>query len=160
MGETQLKYYYEHREERIQKMKEWHKRTQYNKKYYLENKEKIEKYKKNHKEQAYKSMKKYHNRIYKENIDFLIKQNILTNCVICGFPKEKFASIDFHHVNPEEKEKNISSILQHPDKENLLKETSKCVCMCRNCHNLYHTGDEEITEKYNKYIKRRNKNVN
>ena len=61
----------------------------------------------------------------------------------------------FHHINPKEKEINIGLIIQrikkYPD-EKLIQEAKKCVCMCANCHMLYHGKDEEIIKKYNEVI--------
>lgn len=82
----------------------------------------------------------------------MIEKGLMTDCIICGFPKEKFVAISFHHINPEEKEKQIGSLIGSTTDEKLVKEASKCVCMCFNCHQLYHNNDKEVIEKYNKYL--------
>lgn len=101
-------------------------------------------------------MLKYLKDILKRRYKLLEDLGLLTNCIICDFPKEKRAAIHFHHINPKEKETNIGVIIQrirkYPDKK-LIEEVKKCVCMCANCHMLYHNGDEEIIEKFNKIIK-------
>ena len=111
------------------------------------------KYYKEHKEKLIKNQKDIMNARY----DLLSDKGLLTNCIICNFPKEKRAAIHFHHVNPEEKEINIGVIIQRIKKypnEELIKEVKKCVCMCANCHMLYHANDKEIIEKYNDILRR------
>ena len=58
-------------------------------------------------------------------------------CIICG--ESEPICIDFHHINPEEKDFTIG---QHRGKnrEWLLQEISKCVCLCANCHRKVHAG--------------------
>lgn len=144
------------------------KRKIYDKKYYQKNKDKIyarfTEYRKKNQEKFNERQKKYflkHREEIKERIkikqkhqrELLIKKELLTDCIICGFPKEKFAAISFHHINPEEKEKLIGQLIGSTTDEKLVKEVSKCVCMCFNCHMLYHGGDEEVIEKLEKYIK-------
>ena len=47
--------------------------------------------------------------------------------------------LDFHHIDPNEKDFTIS---QHRSlgKEKLLAEIKKCVCLCSNCHRKVHAG--------------------
>lgn len=63
--------------------------------------------------------------------------SIKTPCIVCG--ESEPCCIDFHHLNPSEKEFTIG---QHrsKSKENLLEEISKCVCLCSNCHRKVHMG--------------------
>lgn len=93
---------------------------------------------------------------YRSNIELLIEKNLLTDCIICGFPKELFAAIDFHHIKPEEKKATICSLLLRRDTTKLVQEASKCVCMCSNCHRLYHVGSIDVLKKYNKYMEKLN----
>lgn len=80
---------------------------------------------------------------------------LLTDCVICGYSKDKFAAIQFHHINPEEKIQTIGIMAprfkKYPDNV-FIKEAQKCICMCANCHMLYHAGDKEVVEKYNNIL--------
>ena len=57
-------------------------------------------------------------------------------CVDCQgvFPAVAF---DFHHTNPEEKDFNPSKALGMSE-ETMLKELSKCVLLCSNCHRIRH----------------------
>jgi len=53
-------------------------------------------------------------------------------CVVCGYNKYEGA-MDFHHVNPEEKDFTIS---RHKNKsfEKIKKELDKCILLCNRCH--------------------------
>lgn len=61
-------------------------------------------------------------------------------CEICGYNKCEGA-LQFHHLNPKEKEFTISHINLNEDEfsfENLLKEVDKCQLLCANCHAEQH----------------------
>lgn len=58
-----------------------------------------------------------------------------TPCVKCG--EDRPYVIDFHHINPVDKEFEISQ-LPNVSNSRLLKELDKCVCLCRNCHAEFH----------------------
>jgi len=65
-------------------------------------------------------------------------------CVICGYSKCP-AALDFHHLDPSEKEYTIK---QHWVFENRKEELGKCILVCSNCHREIHAGDindEKIT---------------
>lgn len=49
---------------------------------------------------------------------------------------------DFHHLNPKEKEFSPAHIF-NLKWETILKEISKCVLLCANCHRLRHHLDKE-----------------
>lgn len=63
-------------------------------------------------------------------------------CEKCGYDKNLNA-LEFHHLNPSEKEFSISSKLLSI--EALKKETDKCVLLCANCHRELH--DELIRKE-------------
>jgi hypothetical protein len=59
------------------------------------------------------------------------------SCGICGYNKcDK--SLDFHHIDEEEKEFNLSARIKKW--ERLVKEAKKCVMLCANCHREVHAG--------------------
>ena len=62
-------------------------------------------------------------------------------CIICG--ETNLACLDFHHLDPNEKEGSISKMISTPIK--LEKELKKCIVLCANCHRKLHWD-----EKYNK----------
>lgn len=68
-----------------------------------------------------------------------LKQDLgFDGCVICGYNKYEGA-LDFHHLNPDEKEHGPSSIMHHQYKK-VRKEMEKCVVLCSNCHREVHAG--------------------
>jgi len=59
-------------------------------------------------------------------------------CCICGYDK-CYYSLDFHHLDSEEKEMQISRNWQRSWKS-LKAELDKCILVCRNCHGEIHAG--------------------
>lgn len=62
-------------------------------------------------------------------------------CILCGYHKCE-AALCFHHVNPFEKENNISRLRSWKRVE---EELNKCVLLCNNCHSELHQGFVDIT---------------
>lgn len=66
-------------------------------------------------------------------------------CQCCGYDKCNEA-LEFHHLNPQEKDFNISD---HDIKLNwneIKKELDKCILVCANCHREIHAGIRNIKE--------------
>jgi len=61
-------------------------------------------------------------------------------CQICGYNKS-IAALDFHHVNPLEKDKSIKNLIcgSWTKIENELK---KCILLCANCHREHHYNEK------------------
>lgn len=57
-------------------------------------------------------------------------------CQICGYDKY-IEALEFHHINPEEKDFNIAQN-GYFDLEENKKEADKCILVCRNCHGEIH----------------------
>lgn len=71
-------------------------------------------------------------------------------CCLCGFDKFQEA-LEFHHVNPEEKELKLSSnIMVALDKQ--IDEARKCILVCANCHRGIHAGYYTIPDNYSKFF--------
>ena len=77
-------------------------------------------------------------------------------CEICGYDKN-LAALDFHHVNPEEKEFQIDARKFANSNLNTLKEElDKCILVCANCHRELHyplLTFDKVLEKINDCIK-------
>ena len=58
-------------------------------------------------------------------------------CVRCGYDKDIAGVYDFHHIDPSEKDFNISKKI-HSNINVLKKEVDKCMLVCRNCHAEIH----------------------
>lgn len=66
------------------------------------------------------------------------KKNL--KCEKCG--ENFWACLDFHHLDPDIKEHNISNICKTGwCKKRILKEINKCIVLCANCHRKIHTDD-------------------
>ncbi len=63
-------------------------------------------------------------------------------CIDCNIEcSDKYPSciFDFHHLDPTKKDMNISKFIKNKNKEEfVLKEISKCVLLCSNCHRIRH----------------------
>lgn len=65
--------------------------------------------------------------------EFLQEIKSSLHCADCG--ESHPAVLHFHHNNPEEKEFNIAdSVRLGKSPENIMKEISKCIVLCANCH--------------------------
>lgn len=65
------------------------------------------------------------------------KQSV--GCIVCG--ENELCTLDFHHLNPEDKEYNIGTmIVRGMSWENILLEIEKCIVLCSNCHRKLHAG--------------------
>lgn len=61
--------------------------------------------------------------------------NLKTPCRKCG--DARLYVIDFHHIDPSEKKFNLNSSASH-SRTKVEQEVSKCICLCRNCHQEFH----------------------
>jgi hypothetical protein len=71
-------------------------------------------------------------------------------CQICGYNKS-IRALEFHHVNPKEKEITLSLIGLLRKWEIIIKEIKKCILVCSNCHKEFHANlvsQKEIDEIY------------
>jgi predicted transcriptional regulator len=66
-------------------------------------------------------------------------------CQACGFNKYE-GSLEFHHVDPAEKDNSIAKLMRHPNSPKILAELEKCVLVCSNCHRMIHAGIIECPE--------------
>lgn len=62
-------------------------------------------------------------------------------CKYCGYNK-CINSLDFHHTNSHEKDKNFRN-MRSWSWERITKELTKCELVCRNCHGEIHAGCSE-----------------
>ena len=89
-------------------------------------------------------------------------------CQCCGYNKYAGA-LEFHHINPNEKDFGISTKGYTRSWENNKKELDKCVLVCSNCHREIHGGiipcpteiikDDEAVLKLNQIFKKSTKNI-
>lgn len=104
-------------------------RSEYSKeKYYQKKKERIEKV---------KAYRKTHG-LWKANYEghWFTEYKKTLKCSRC--PENHPSCLDFHHINPQEKEFSISQKAWRYSKERIMKEISKCIILCANCHRKEH----------------------
>lgn len=82
------------------------------------------------------------------------KHNLISvfggKCCLCGFDAFPEA-LEFHHVNPEEKEFPLSSnVMKSLDKQ--LQEAKKCILVCANCHRGIHGGYLSVPSNYKDFF--------
>lgn len=68
-----------------------------------------------------------------------------SKCAICGYDTIQDA-LEFHHLNPLEKEFGIAENGNCHDLELDLKEIKKCILVCSNCHREIHAGLYSLEE--------------
>lgn len=60
------------------------------------------------------------------------------HCMLCF--EDDHTCLDFHHLDPNEKDVNISDVSNAWSFERLQTELLKCVIICSNCHRKVHAG--------------------
>lgn len=102
-------------------------------------------------------VRKYHRRNKVERSAYTIKmQNkrqalyqalkAKLSCVIC---KENTpCCLQFHHLDPTQKDNAISQISRLVSVDRLLTEMSKCMILCGNCHAKFHAGLITVDASY------------
>lgn len=74
---------------------------------------------------------------YKEKQQVIEQLKSECSCAKCG--DKRGYVLDYHHINPEEKEDNISKMLSNRyDINKISQEINKCIVLCANCHREFH----------------------
>ena len=80
-------------------------------------------------------------------------------CEKCGYNKY-LESLDFHHIDPKQKEFGISSGkvrgLTDKSKNKIYKEIAKSIVLCSNCHRGFHYLERKNGITIEKYLKENN----
>lgn len=87
---------------------------------------------------------KYHNRK-----NWLNDYKAERKCQKCNC--DKFYLLDFHHIDPQQKDYTIASN-PNAKKETLLQEIEKCVLLCSNCHREFHYLEKEFNITIQEYL--------
>ena len=58
-------------------------------------------------------------------------------CLICGYNKY-MGALEFHHLNPKEKDFNLSHMKKYTFDDRIKNELDKCILVCSNCHREIH----------------------
>jgi hypothetical protein len=68
-----------------------------------------------------------------------IKKMFGNKCQNCNYDK-CINALCFHHIDPSKKEGELARIIKQNSLEKALKEASKCLLLCANCHLEFHAG--------------------
>lgn len=88
--------------------------------------------------------KKKYLKILKEKL-IIYKGNKCEDCQY-EFNGQNHTVFDLHHLNPHEKDVEVSKLIGNRSWEIVIKEADKCVMLCANCHRLRHSKLEENKE--------------
>jgi len=121
-----------------------HRQRLASKKYYNKNRKRPVRDKRSDSEASKKYRKLHRQRINKKdqyrkkkNREWIANLKRKSRCIKCN--DNRFYCLDFHHLNPEEKDFSIShAISRKYGKERILKEIEKCIVLCKNCHSEVH----------------------
>lgn len=104
-------------------------------------KENIEKLREYRRKYYYKNKLSHYERNKKTNEKIkLFFKNYKEN-LKCSFCEENEpCCLDFHHLNPKEKEFNVSILTIYGSIKKLKNELKKCIPVCSNCHRKIHAG--------------------
>lgn len=91
---------------------------------------------------SYSMVKKHRHKVKEELVLFKGGE-----CQICGYNK-CIRALEFHHLNPNEKDFTISPSCSYQSLEQLKSEASKCILVCANCHREIHAGVTQVPEKF------------
>lgn len=72
----------------------------------------------------------------KSMVESLEKFKATLECENCG--EKRTYCLDFHHIDPNEKDGNISNLIRSTNLEKVKEEISKCKVLCANCHRELH----------------------
>lgn len=70
--------------------------------------------------------------------------NKRSKCAICGITEDLKFFAEFHHIDPNEKEYQMSILFGRKWTETIEKELNKCLLVCANCHRLIHFKKGEV----------------
>ena len=65
--------------------------------------------------------------------------------LLCAVCKETaYECLDFHHVNPKEKEYAVKKLLLQNKLSTVVEEAKKCLVLCANCHRKHHAKNLDL----------------
>ena len=72
-------------------------------------------------------------------------------CAKCG--DDRGYVLDFHHINPSEKDVEVSRMISNNYKlDKVYDEIKKCICLCANCHREFHYLEKEKQITLEEYL--------
>ena len=84
-------------------------------------------------------------------MEFVANIKSQLKCQKCGESKEYV--LDFHHLNPDEKETTIARMTSNKYRiDKVLDEIRKCIVLCSNCHREFHYLEENYGSTIEEYL--------
>lgn len=96
-------------------------------------------------EDQQKSISKWRKKREQNRRKLIDEIKLSKGCLHCGY-KEHAVALDFDHLNPSEKDFNISANFACAPFEALMEEISKCQVLCANCHRVK-TKQDLVSQK-------------
>lgn len=91
------------------------------------------------------SLIKQRNTLLKAKLASLVEDfRSINPCKICA--EGDTSCLDFHHINPADKDRTISELIQMKNEKRLMAEIKKCVVLCANCHRKLHAGKIDLNK--------------
>ena len=87
--------------------------------------------------------------VKKKNREWYNEYKKTLSCEKCG--EDRWYLLDFHHINPNEKELAIASAIS-TSIDAVKKEIEKCIPLCSNCHREFHFLEKENSLLLEDYI--------
>lgn len=95
---------------------------------------------KKYRRQHYENNKdKYINKakLYRDKfVEWFVEYKKTLKCTKCG--DNRYWVLDFHHIDPIEKDVDVATLVRKCNKKRLLNEVKKCIVVCSNCHRDIH----------------------
>lgn len=85
-----------------------------------------------------------------QNREIILDIKKQQKCSKCG--ESRYYLLDYHHLNPEQKEQNISRMMVKYNINNTLNEIEKCIPLCANCHREFHYFEKECGMTIEEYL--------
>lgn len=112
------------------------------KRYKIKNRKKINERQRKHREDNPDQIKKYiktRRKKIRQQYDEYMKDKI---CQECGYSDPR--SLVWHHTDPKNKKNGVVQMMgKNNGWQTILKEIKKCICLCHNCHNIFHNHSEQ-----------------
>lgn len=90
---------------------------------------------------------------YKERKSEIDDLKTELKCAKCG--DSRAYVLDFHHINPKEKDGTIARLTANQaSKERLEQELKKCICLCANCHREFYFLESKSSLTIQDYLDR------
>lgn len=93
----------------------------------------------------------YVKNVYRERREAVDDYKSILCCKKCG--DTRFFVLDFHHLDPTQKDKTVSRMLSHNASWDAIEqEIDKCITLCANCHREFHFLEKQNNININQYL--------